>query len=113
MTTASADRPTLPEFDPFDPAFQADPYPVLALARERAPVFYFEPLNFWVLTRYKDVAGMIGEVGRTLTAIGPERPGRVATHGEIWQAASEDSIPEGARVRVTRVDGLRLVVRKD
>jgi membrane-bound serine protease (ClpP class) len=59
------------------------------------------------------VAGMIGEVGHALTAISPERPGRVATHGEIWQAASEDSIPEGARVRVTRVDGLRLVVRKD
>ena len=59
------------------------------------------------------VAGMIGEVGSALSAIGPERPGRVATHGEIWQAASEDSIPEGARVRVTRVDGLRLVVRKD
>ena len=59
------------------------------------------------------VAGMIGEVGHTLTSIGPERPGRVATHGEIWQAASEESIPEGARVRVTRVDGLRLVVRKD
>jgi membrane-bound serine protease (ClpP class) len=59
------------------------------------------------------VAGMIGEVGYALSAIGPERPGRVATHGEMWHAASEDSIPEGARVRVTRVDGLRLVVRKD
>lgn len=58
-------------------------------------------------------AGMIGEVGQTLTAIDPERHGRVATHGETWQATSEESIPEGARVRVTRVDGLRLVVRKD
>jgi membrane-bound ClpP family serine protease len=58
------------------------------------------------------VAGMIGEVGQAMTTIGPERPGRVATHGEIWQAAAE-SIPEGTRVRVTRVDGLRLVVRKD
>jgi membrane-bound serine protease (ClpP class) len=59
------------------------------------------------------VVGMIGEVGQALTAIGPERHGRVATHGETWQAASEESIPEGARVRITRVDGLRLVVRKD
>jgi len=59
------------------------------------------------------LAAMIGEMGQALTPIGPERPGRVATHGEIWHAASEDSIPEGARVRVTRVDGLRLVVRKD
>ena len=59
------------------------------------------------------VAGMIGELGQAMTAIGPEIPGRVATHGEIWEATSEESIPEGARVRVTRVDGLRLVVRKD
>jgi membrane-bound serine protease (ClpP class) len=58
-------------------------------------------------------AGMIGEAGQAITAIGPEAPGRVATHGEIWQAISDDSIPEGARVRVTRVDGLRVVVRRD
>jgi membrane-bound serine protease (ClpP class) len=58
-------------------------------------------------------AGMIGEAGQALTAIGPEMPGRVATHGEIWQASSEHSIPEGARVRVTRVEGLRVVVRRD
>ena len=48
-----------------------------------------------------------------MTAIGPGTTGRVATHGEIWQAASEESIPESARVRVTRVDGLLLCVRKD
>jgi membrane-bound serine protease (ClpP class) len=59
------------------------------------------------------VAGMIGEVGRALTDIGPVSPGRVATHGEIWQATSEEPIAEGARVRVTRVDGLQLAVRKD
>ncbi len=59
------------------------------------------------------VAGMIDEVGHAMTAIDPETPGRVATHGEVWQATSEESIPEGARVRVTRVDGLRLCVRKD
>ena len=59
------------------------------------------------------VAGMIDELGHAMTAIGPETPGRVATHGEVWQATSEESIPEGARVRVTQVDGLRLFVRKD
>jgi membrane-bound serine protease (ClpP class) len=59
------------------------------------------------------VAGMIGEVGRALTDIGPVSPGRVATHGEIWEATSEEPIAEGARVRVTRVDGLQLAVRKD
>jgi membrane-bound serine protease (ClpP class) len=57
--------------------------------------------------------GMIGEVGRALTAIGPGSSGRVATHGEIWQASSTEPIPEGARVRVTSVDGLMLAVRQD
>jgi membrane-bound serine protease (ClpP class) len=58
-------------------------------------------------------AGMIGETGRALTALGPAQPGRVATHGEIWQATAAEPIPEGARVRVTDVDGLTVLVRKD
>jgi membrane-bound serine protease (ClpP class) len=59
------------------------------------------------------VAGMVGEAGQAMTDIGPELPGRVSTHGETWQATSEESITGGTRVRVTRVDGLRLSVRKD
>src|SRR5687768_1001598 len=58
-------------------------------------------------------AGMISEIGEALTAIAGARGGRVATHGEIWNAISGESIPEGARVRVTKVDGLTLVVRQD
>ena len=59
------------------------------------------------------VAGMIGEAGQALTRIGPDMSGRVATHGEVWRATSTESIPEGARVRVTSVDGLLLTVRKE
>ncbi|MEO8681960.1 MAG: nodulation protein NfeD [Vicinamibacterales bacterium] len=59
------------------------------------------------------VAGMLGGSGEALTTIGPEPGGRVRTHGEIWNATSGESIPEGARVRVTTIDGLTLVVRKD
>jgi membrane-bound serine protease (ClpP class) len=58
-------------------------------------------------------AGMIGEAGQALTAIGPDHPGRVATHGEIWQATAAEPIAEGARVRVTDVRGLLLTVRKE
>jgi membrane-bound ClpP family serine protease len=58
-------------------------------------------------------AGMIGETGQALTAITPDKPGRVATHGEIWQATAAEAIPENARVRVTDVDGLMLTVRLD
>jgi membrane-bound serine protease (ClpP class) len=58
-------------------------------------------------------AGMLGEAGRALTEIGAGRTGRVATHGEIWQAKADETIPEGARVRVVGIDGLTLTVRKD
>ena len=58
-------------------------------------------------------AGMLGEAGRALTEIGAGRTGRVATHGEIWQAKADETIAEGARVRVVGIDGLTLTVRKD
>ena len=58
-------------------------------------------------------AAMIGEPGKALTVIAPERLGQVAAHGEIWNATAEESIPEGSRVRVTEVDNLTLVVRRD
>ena len=44
-----------PAFDPFDPAFRADPYPFYAHLRERDPV-HVSPFGFVVLTRYEDVA---------------------------------------------------------
>jgi membrane-bound serine protease (ClpP class) len=58
-------------------------------------------------------AGMIGETGRALSSLEPGLPGRVVTHGEIWAALADEPISEGARVRVTDVDGLTLTVRKD
>jgi membrane-bound serine protease (ClpP class) len=57
-------------------------------------------------------SGMLGEVGRALTAIPPGGAGRVATHGEIWTATAEEPIAEGDEVRVAAVDGLRLTVRR-
>jgi membrane-bound serine protease (ClpP class) len=58
-------------------------------------------------------AGMLGEVGRTLTVIAPDLPGQVVAHGEIWQAHAEESIPPGTPVRVTGVAGLTLTVRRE
>ena len=42
-------------FNPFDPAFRADPYPFYERLREVEPV-HVSPLGFVVLTRYDDVA---------------------------------------------------------
>jgi cytochrome P450 len=42
-------------FDPSDPAFLEDPYPVLDRLRETARVFYDERLERWFVTRHEDV----------------------------------------------------------
>ncbi|GII81016.1 cytochrome P450 [Sphaerisporangium rufum] len=41
------------DFDPFDPAHRADPYPYYRRLREVAPVWR-SPRGAWVLTRYRD-----------------------------------------------------------
>ena len=48
---------TTPEllFNPFDPAFRADPYPFYDVLRNKAPV-YWSPLETVILSRYDDVA---------------------------------------------------------
>ncbi len=58
-------------------------------------------------------AGMIGQAGQALTAIGPAHPGRVAVRGEIWEATAGDPIAAGAPVRVVGIDGLRVTVRAE
>ena len=45
-----------------DPSFYWDnPYPVLQRLRQEEPVFFYEPLNMWVVSRYEDIR----YVGRT------------------------------------------------
>jgi len=46
------------ELNPLDPAFIADPYPLLRRLRVEAPV-YRHPLGFYALTRYDDVAAYL------------------------------------------------------
>jgi hypothetical protein len=57
MTSSSetGTRRSAIEFNPFDPAFIADPFPVLHRLRREDPVHRSE-LGFWILTRYDDVA---------------------------------------------------------
>jgi len=54
-------------------------------------------------------AGMIGEVGRAVSAITPDG-GQVLVHGELWRARSTVPLPAGSRVRVERLAGLTLDV---
>ncbi|NKC15316.1 MAG: cytochrome P450 [Gammaproteobacteria bacterium] len=45
-------------FNPSDPAFIANPYPIYQLLRDNAPVFR-TPVGFWFLTRHEDVNALV------------------------------------------------------
>jgi membrane-bound serine protease (ClpP class) len=54
--------------------------------------------------------GMIGSHGEVITPTGPDAPGQIRVHGEIWRAISRTPIASGSRVRVSTLDGLTVVV---
>ena len=55
--------------------------------------------------------GIVGEEGICITMLSPI--GQVRVHGEIWNATTHGNpIPAGSAVRVERMEGLRLVVRR-
>ncbi|MCO5968152.1 cytochrome P450 [Actinoallomurus soli] len=55
------------EYNPGSPAFVADPYPVFERLRRESPVFFHEPTNQWVISRYADVNALLRDrrLGRT------------------------------------------------
>jgi membrane-bound serine protease (ClpP class) len=61
---------------------------------------------------FTGTAGMIAARGQALTAIPGGGTGRVSTHGEIWNATSEDPLAEGEEIEVLAIDGLTLRVRR-
>ncbi len=54
--------------------------------------------------------GMLGEIGVARTPLAPE--GKVFVHGELWNARANAEVPQGARVRVKRVNGLTVEVER-
>jgi len=59
------------------------------------------------------VEGLVGEVGTAREPIAAGATGRVELRGSPWSAQNVgDAIESGARVRVERVEGLTLCVRR-
>jgi membrane-bound serine protease (ClpP class) len=55
--------------------------------------------------------GLIGKKGKALTSITKEG-GKIFVEGEIWQAVSEEEIPEGSQVKIVEKEGFILKVKK-
>jgi cytochrome P450 len=67
-------------FDPGDPAFVADPYPVYERLRAEGPILYDEATDHWLVTRHADVDALLRDrrFGRTYL--------HVATHDQMGHA---------------------------
>ncbi|KOX05243.1 cytochrome P450 [Streptomyces sp. NRRL B-3648] len=59
--------PTDLAFDPWDPAFVADPYPAYAELRSRGRVIRYEPTDQWLVPHHADVSALLRDrrLGRT------------------------------------------------
>ncbi len=53
---------------------------------------------------------LLGEQGVVTTAVPAGGEGMIRIHGELWRANSSQDIQQGTRVRVLRVNGLRLEI---
>ena len=57
-------------FDPYDYAFQEDPYPVYRRCRDEDPLHHNVEHDFWVLTRHADVQHAVRTEGVYSNAMG-------------------------------------------
>jgi cytochrome P450 len=75
-STAMADRF---RFDPYTPAFDADPFPAYRRLRDDFPAFWSQEAGMWVLSRYDDVLAALQDWRTYSSAQGnlvDELPGR-------------------------------------
>ena len=58
-----------PTFDPADPGFRIDPYPIFARLRADNPVHWADAVRGFVVTRYADVQRVIALLGQLLIVL--------------------------------------------
>jgi cytochrome P450 len=67
LVTEPADTVRL---DPYDYAFQEDPYPTYAALREHAPLHHNSEHDFWALSRHADIAAALRDEATYSNAMG-------------------------------------------
>ena len=56
--------------DPYNYAFQADPYPTYARLRSEAPLYHNEEQDFWAISRHADIVAAVRDDTRFSNAMG-------------------------------------------
>ncbi len=82
-----------PVFDPFDPTWASDPFPLYADLRERAPI-HRNRLGFWVLARHEDCLAVLRD----------RRASSDSLNIDI------DRMPEGFRAPIPQDDAIALAM---
>lgn len=82
------------EFDPFTSPYLDDPYAFFARARSATPLFYSPALDYWVVTRYRDIKSILQAPERysNVNAVVPIRP-VCAAAGRLLSAAGVRPVP--------------------
>lgn len=62
-------------YNPFEPKQLENPYKVYKTLREENPVFYHEPTQLWLVTRYKDICTVMKDASRFSAANADKSPG--------------------------------------
>jgi cytochrome P450 len=96
-------------FAPDDLGFIADPYPVYRELRAEAPIWYHEPTDHWLVSRYEDVNALLRDrrFGRTYHHLATHaemgRPDEPAAHAPFWHLIRNGILdmepPDHTRVR--------------
>jgi cytochrome P450 len=63
-----ADSDIAKQFDLFGHSYLTDPSPVFAKMRAATPVFYTPELDYWIVTRYADIHGILPNTKQYLVA---------------------------------------------
>jgi cytochrome P450 len=58
------------DYDPYNPAISADPYPTYARLRKEAPLYYNEQYDFWAVSRYEDCERHLRDARRFISGRG-------------------------------------------
>ncbi|RME97218.1 MAG: nodulation protein NfeD [Chloroflexi bacterium] len=88
---------------------------IIGIALSLAVIMAFGLRKITQAMHHQPVTGqeaLLGSIGTVKVSLNPD--GTVFIWGERWQAASEDGqpIPEGAKVKVTKINGFHLTVAK-
>jgi cytochrome P450 len=70
VSMASAVNEGAVHWDPYDPRYFANPYPVFRRLREEAPFYYNEQYDFFAVSRYEDVVRTLGDRDTFISARG-------------------------------------------